>query len=224
MHYRIISIGALSRHELWPGDGGNRSAHATTTLIRSGDRVILVDPALPPQVVTARLSERAGLLPGGVTDVFLTCFRPAHRHGLTAFPNANWLISEREREVVGAMLVERFQQEDDPDAKQAIQRDVAILKKCRPAPDRLAEHVDLFPLYGFTPGTCGLLLGERRSTVLIAGDAIATAEHLEQGRVLRGAYDLEAAQESFAEAIQIADTVVPGHDNVTINPARGPYG
>lgn len=224
MDYRIVSIGALSRHELWPTDPGNRSAHATTTLVRSGDRVILVDPALPQPVIAARLAERVGLTLEAVTDVFLTCFRPAHRHGLTAFPHANWFISEREREAVGGMLIERFQQEDDEEAKQLIQRDVAILKKCQAAPDKLAEHVDLFPLYGFTPGNCGLLLSERRNTVLIAGDAVATAEHLEQGRVLRGAYDVEAAQASFREAIEIADVIVPGHDNVTVNPARGPYG
>lgn len=224
MDFRIISIGALSRHELWPGDPGNRTAHATTTLVRSGDRAILVDPALPAQALVPRLTERTGLTADAVTDVFLTCFRPAHRFGLAAFPRARWLISEQERDTVGGMLVERFEREDDPETRKLVQQEVAVLKKCQPAPDKLAEHVDLFPLYGFTPGTCGLLLSERRSTILIAGDAVATREHLEQGRVLRGAFDVDAAQASFAEAVGIADLIVPGHDNITPNPMRGPVG
>jgi glyoxylase-like metal-dependent hydrolase (beta-lactamase superfamily II) len=224
MDYRIISIGSLSRHELWQQDCPPRPPHATTTLVRSGDRVILVDPSLPAKVLLPRLAERSGLKPQDITDVFLTCFRPAHRWGLSAFTEAHWLISEQERNTIGAMLVERFEQEDDPEAKQTLQQDIALLRKCEVAPDKLADHVDLFPLPGYTPGTCGLLLSEPRTTVLIAGDAVATGEHLEQGRVLRGAFDLELAQESVVEAVQIADVIVPGHDNLVMNLSRGAYG
>lgn len=220
MDYRIISIGALSVHDLWPKQGAARTAHATTTLIRSGDRRILVDPGLPPQVVAARLGERAGLLPEDISDVFLTNFRPAHRWGLSAFPNARWLISEQERESVGVSLVERFRAEEDEDVKKTLQQDIAILKRFEPAPDKLAPQVDLFPLPGFTPGTCGLILSFAGLTVLIAGDAVATEEHLELGRVQRGSYDVEQAQESLREAIEIADVIVPGHDNVILNPMR----
>ena len=69
----------------------------------------------------------------------------------------------------------------------------------------LAPHVGLFPLPGFTPGTCGLLLAYPHATTFIAGDAVATAEHLERGQVLRGAFDIEKAQESLLEVIEIAD-------------------
>lgn len=220
MDYRVISIGALSVNELWEHQGEARTAHATTTLIRSGDRRILVDPGLPPQVVAARLSERSGLAPEDISDVFLTNFRPAHRWGLPAFPNARWLVSEAERESVGRQLVERFQAEEDEDVKRALAHDIAILKRCVAAPDTLAPHVDLFPLPGFTPGTCGLLLAFPSQTVLIAGDAVATVEHLERGRVQRGSYDVEQAQESLTEALEIADVIVPGHDNVVLNPVR----
>ena len=223
MDYRIISIGAVSVHELWDRQGPARTAHATTTLIRSGDHRILVDPALPPQVLTARLAERAGLEPEDISDVFLTTFRPAHRMGLAAFPNARWLISEAEREAIGTSLVQRYQEqegEDDP-VRAMIQQDIAILKRFQAAPDKLAPHVDLFPLPGFTPGTCGLLLAfPGGSTVLIAGDAVPTQEHLERGRIMRGAYNVEQAQESFREVVEIADIIVPGHDNVLVNQTR----
>ena len=72
MDYRIISIGALSVHELWEHQGPARTAHATTTLVRSGDRRIVVDPGLPPPVVAARLSERAGLAPEDISDVLFS--------------------------------------------------------------------------------------------------------------------------------------------------------
>ena len=58
---------------------------------------------------------------------------------------------------------------------------------------------------------------------LITGDAIPTIEHLEAGRVLQDAADVDRARESFAEAIEIADMFVLGRDNVAINPMRRPF-
>lgn len=222
MDYRVISIGALSVNELWQHQGPARTPHATTTLVTAGDRRILVDPGLPPQVVAARLAERAGIAPEDISDVFLTNFRPAHRWGITAFPNARWLINEPEREAVGRALVEAFQQtpEDDEENRKALEQEIAILKRCQAAPDKLAPHVDLFPLPGYTPGTAGLLLALPRSTVLIAGDAIPTIEHLEHGRVLRNAWNVEQAQQSLLEALEIADVIIPAHDNIILNPTR----
>jgi glyoxylase-like metal-dependent hydrolase (beta-lactamase superfamily II) len=223
MDYRIISIGTLSRHELWEESTSDRTAHATTTLVHSGDRIILVDPALPPQVITARLAERAGLAPAQITDIFLTNFRPAHRMGLTAFEHATWHIFETEREVVGQNLFSQLQDEQDEPMRQLLEQEIALLKRCKPSPDKLAEHVDLFPLPGFTPGTCGLLLTAMNTTILIASDAIPTIEHLEKGRVQRSCYDANQAQESFVEAIEIADLIIPGHDNIQVNMTRRPY-
>jgi glyoxylase-like metal-dependent hydrolase (beta-lactamase superfamily II) len=222
MDYRVISIGALSHHELWGERGELRTAHATTTLIRSGKSVILVDPGLPPQVIVARLQERSGLKPTDITDVFLTNFRPAHRRGLPAFEHARWSISEMEREVVGRNLVEAYRDAQDDEHRRVLESEIALLKRVSAAPDRLAEQVDIFPLPGYSPGTCGLLLSQTNATVLVAGDAVPTAEHLEQGQVLRGAYDLEQARESFMEAVEIADVIIPGHDNLLFNPTRRP--
>ncbi|MEM6756125.1 MAG: MBL fold metallo-hydrolase [Planctomycetota bacterium] len=216
---RVISIGALSVHELWDRPAPPRTAHATTTLVTAGDKRILVDPALPAQALVPRLEERAGLAPSDITHVFLTSFRPAHRLGLPAFDNATWWVAEAEREAVGAMLVERYKAEpEDSDEAEIYRKEIALLQRCQAAPDKLADQVDLFPLPGFTPGTCGLLLPEPTRTVLIAGDAVPTSEHLQTGRVLRGAYDAELAMESLKEAIEIADVIVPGHDNVMLNP------
>jgi glyoxylase-like metal-dependent hydrolase (beta-lactamase superfamily II) len=152
--------------------------------------------------------------------VFLTCFRPAHRWGLAAFEGAQWLIGEAERETVGRSLIDKHRQAEDEDTRHVLADEIALLKRFQAAPDKLADRVDIFPLPGFTPGTCGLLLCEAQRTTLIAGDAVATVEHLEQGRVARGAYDVDQARESLAEALEIADLIIPGHDNLCVNPGR----
>ena len=100
---------------------------------------------------------------------------------------------------------------------------VAMLARCEVAPDSLAPRVDLFPLPGVSPGLAGLLLPEASSTVLIAGDAVASQEHLEQGRALDGSHDPEAASESLREAIEVADLIVCGRDNLVLNPTKRPF-
>jgi len=220
MDYRVISIGSLSCHELWQERVESQTAHATTTLVRSGDRVILVDPGLPSQILVARLKERTGLNPSAITDVFLTNFRPAHRRGLEALDSARWYLSDTERLAIDEYLSQQLQRDLPIDTRVILEQEMAILKRCQVAPDRLAAQVDLFPLPGFSPGTCGLLLSHINATTLIAGDAVATEEHLEQGRVLKGCFDVQLGQDSFLEAIEIADVVVPGHGNLMLNPAR----
>jgi glyoxylase-like metal-dependent hydrolase (beta-lactamase superfamily II) len=232
MDVRIISIGCLSAHPLWGERAAVRSGHATTTLIRTRNRVILVDPGLPAAALVARLGERANIKPQEVTDVFLTSFHPEARRGLPIFENAEWWIHEPEREAIGVLLATRLRDlaerggEDDEDhagsstaVRAALTHEVATLERCRPAPDSLIEHVDLFPLPGVSPGTCGLLISAR-STILICGDAVPTVEHLERGMVPTDAQDVTRAKESLLEAIEIADLIVPGRDNILANPTR----
>ena len=191
-----------------------------------GDEKILVDPSLPDQILQARLAERSSLNLADITLVFLTSFEPLRRRALLSFSNAKWFISEIERETVGLTLIEHLQQADedgDEELVNILKTEVAILERCKAAPDSLAKGVDLFPLYGVTPGTCGLLLPTSRATILICGDAIASEEHLEQGKVLPNSNDIEMAQASFQEAIEIADLIVTGRGNVVVNPLRQPF-
>lgn len=236
MDTRVISIGALSTNPIWNEREPARTGHSTTALVRAGDAVILVDPGLPAPALKARLSERVNLSPKDITHVFLTSFSPECRRALELFDQAEWLLSEAERETVGVPMATSLQRlaqtaEDLRDAGEAmsddqktmldiVRRDVAILSRCHAAPDSLATGVDLFPLPGVTQGMCGLLLAEPTRTTLIAGDAIPTQDHLDQGKVLPTCWDREKAQESFQEAIEIADALVLGRDNAVINPTR----
>jgi glyoxylase-like metal-dependent hydrolase (beta-lactamase superfamily II) len=225
--YKVISIGAMAAHPLWDEKGEVRPAHATTTLVTAGDRLILVDPSLPPQILIPRLAERAGIGPERITDVFLTNFNPMRRRGIAAFDEARWWIAEGERGVMDASLRERLEEADEVDDEEVarlVRVEQALLERCRDCPDSLAEGVDLFPLPGVTEGNAGLLLPQRRDTVLICGDAVPTVEHLAAGRLMSPCADVERARESFREAIEIADILVLGRDNAVSNPMRGPFG
>ncbi len=226
---RVISIGTLAANPLWDEKVPVRAAHATTTLIRSGDRTILIDPGLPDRVLSGRLFERAGIKPGDVTHVFLTSFRPDVFRGILAFDKAKWWISQEEREQIGVPLVEKLQEAaaaEDAELKAALELDVGILRRCDPAPDELAPHVSIFPLHGVTPGLTGVLVampgaGGGGATILVAGDAIPTVEHLERGMVIDSAVNVTQALESFGEAVEIADIIIPGRDNLVVNPVKG---
>lgn len=223
MDWRVISIGTLPLHPLWDPPRQPRSGHATTTLVRSGDRLLLVDPSLPPAAMAARLEERSGLDLSAVTDVFLTNFHPDRRRALAALDHATWHMHAPELAwAQDAMAEELDRAEEAADASLAdeLRAHRAGLERFVPAADAVTDGVDLFPMPGVTPGTCGLLLALPMLTVLICGDAIATGEHLERGQVLSGSVDLAAAMESFKEAVEIADVLVPGRDNVVLNPLR----
>jgi len=221
----VISIGTLAANPLWDERVPVRTGHATTSLIVAGGRNILVDPGLPGQILAARLGERLNMTPGDVTDVVLTSFKADMRRGLDAFAEADWWISETEREGVGVpMIVElkRAEEGGDEELIGMLRREIAILQRCKPIPDTLAPGVDCFPMPGVTPGSIGLLVLQANATILIAGDGVATGEHIAQGKVLPTCVDIEAAQASFTEAVEIADQIVPGRDNVQSIPARRP--
>lgn len=236
MDVRVISIGALSAHPLWGEREPVRTGHATTTLVRTERASVLVDPGLPAPALVARLHERAGVTPSEISHVFLTSFQPECRLGIEAFEHAAWLIAEREREAVGVPLAhglarlegtrqaaEAAGQTLDPDQQNALrvlQHDIAILQRCQPAPDSIAPCVDLFPMPGVTPGLTGLLIAEPSRTTLICGDAVPTSDHLAEGMVLPDCHDRELARESLAEAIEIADVLILGRDNVVLHPTK----
>jgi len=237
MDIRVISIGTLGANPLWGERDPVRTGHATTTLVRADDAAILIDPGLPAPALKARLFERTGLAPDAVTHVFLTSFAPECRRGIELFPQARWLISEGEREAVGVPLAQSLARlaqsrqgaqdagedphEDEQTMLEIVERDVALLQRIEPSPDAIVQGVDLFPLPGMSPGTCGLLIAEPDTTTLVCGDAVPTIEHMEKGRILKGAHDREAALESFREALEIADILIPGRDNTTPNRVRG---
>lgn len=216
----VISIGAMAANDMWKEKQPVRTAHSTTTLIISGENRILIDPALPAAALEQRLAERTALKPADITDIFLTCWRPAHRRALKLFADARWWMGEAERQTARAMLQttsEKIGPQRD-EARVMVDEDLAQLARTADAPDKLAAGVDLFPLAGFTPGQAGLIVSMPESTLVIAGGAVATREHFLAGRVPPDCYDAKAALASLSEIYEIADAIIPGYDNQFNNP------
>src|SRR5437870_13737230 len=136
----VISIGTLSRNRLWNESEPLRTPHATTTLIRTGRRHILIDPGLPPQALGAQLFERTGLRPEQIDTVFLTNFRPAHRAGLSLFTRARKLIHEIEQQAIGQHL-RRLLEDIPPDDldRKVYAEELKLLESLQTAEDKLAD-------------------------------------------------------------------------------------
>ncbi len=222
VEYTVVSIGTLSKNRLWGEGAAVRTSHATTTLIRDGRRAVLVDPSLPAPILQARLNERTGGTLADVTDVFCTTLRPVHRRSIEAMPSAKWWVHEAELEVYRAHLERLRAAAERLDAEQAaaVEADLALLERFRPAADKLGEQVHLFPLAGPSPGSAGLLLTPATVTIVVAGDAALTREHVLAGQVWEGCADADAAMRSLREVVEIADVIVPGHDNLMMAPRR----
>jgi len=218
VQYSVISIGTLSRNRLWDETEPKRAAHATTTLIRSDTTAILVDPALPAEILAHRLDERAGMALDDIDAVFLTNFRPVHRRALPALSRASWLMHEPEIEAAGQHLAElsdRIEQghEQDDDVTQLVQTEQSLLRQIQPADEKLTPQVHLYPTAGVTPGAAGLLLTQPSRTVVIAGDAVVTQDYYQTGRVFEKVLSLDDARGSLQDIMELADEIVPGHDN-----------
>lgn len=222
VEFAVISIGALSRNLLWGETAPVRTSHATTTLVVEGERRILVDPSLPSVALDARFFERTGKRLDTITDVFCTTLRPVHRRSIEAFPKARWWASEVEIESHGEALKEMLDSaqrlEDDDVAR--LQADIKLLHRFKPAPDSFGPQVSLYPLAGCSAGSTGLLLTPATMTVIVAGDAALTAEHVARVQIWEGAVDTDSALKSLQDLLEMADVIVPGHDNVMVSPQR----
>ena len=220
VRFDVISIGTLSGNRFWDEKPGLRTAHATTTLIRDNGRSILVDPSAPAELLAHRLEERTGLGPEKIDTVFLTNFLPVHRRALRLFENAQWLLGETERSAVIAHLTDALEATQDPEsddesAPLEIEQELELAGRTESAPERLTPIVQLFPSPGPTVGTCGLIIAATK-TIVVAGDAVLTRDHFENARIFERSADPAAARESFADISEVADIIIPGHDNLIV--------
>ena len=206
---------------MWSERSELRTGHATTSIVKSEDATLLVDPSLPPTMVDAKLNERWGMDLSSVTHVFLTSFDPDRRRTLVGLEHATWYMHEPEIQSAKVAIEDELHRADgDQELCNILEQHLDLLTRFEVPNDHMLPSVDLFPLPGYTPGSCGLLLLTASKTVLICGDTIATQEHLDKGVVLSNCVCAEDAMDSFKECLEIADIFVPGRDNVLANPIR----
>jgi len=218
----VISIGTLSRNRLWGEAAPLRTAHATTTLVTAGQRLVLVDPSLPAAALAARFGERTGRALADVTDVFCTTLRPVHRRSIAALGEAAWWTGGEELAAYRSHLEQLKDSAErlDPADARAVDEDLRLLERFQAAPEQFDEQVTVYPMAGASPGSAGLLLTPPTMTVVIAGDAAVTAEHVRRGQVWEGCADTEAALRTLRDCLELADVLVCGHDNVVVLPGK----
>lgn len=220
--YRIIQIGAMDHNLLWGEQRPIRPTVATCTLVVQDDRWLLVDPSLPAESLAATFAARTGRGLEVVTDVFCTTLTPEARRGLPALAHANCWAGETELEWYGQKLEALAETTDRLDAEQArdVEKEIEQIRRFRPPPEKFSEQITVYPLAGPTPGCTGVLLTPPMQTVVIAGPAAPTREHVERGMVWQHAADTEQAMESLTDMLELADLIVPGFDNVMFCPQR----
>lgn len=221
--YSIISIGTLANNLCWKEQAPVRTAHATTVLVETENRRILVDPSLPGKLLDGKFFERTGKHLDYVTDVFCTTLRPDVRRALSdSLSHANWYASETELQWYFHHLeslkgsLERL----DEDGLEHLDRERETIRQFKEAPEKFSPQVSIYPLAGPTPGCTGLLLTPPESTILIAGPAAVTSDYIETGMIWQECMDKDQSMESLTDILEIADVIVPGYDNTFYRPQR----
>jgi glyoxylase-like metal-dependent hydrolase (beta-lactamase superfamily II) len=199
----VIAIGSLAQNKLWNEAAPVRQEYATATLVRSGKMVLLVDPGWPAEVLRSALLYRAGLEPQAVTHVFVTHLDVAHYMGIGLFKAAKWWAYEEEIAYADAEWPA-----EAPGRK--------VLANLDPAPAKFATGVDLYPTFGHTAGHASVLVYTATHNTIVAGDVVLTRDHFDRGDLGENPWDLMKAKASFQDVLEIADTIVPGHDNIFV--------
>ncbi len=206
LRWDVLVIGHLSRNRYW-GEGDERAYReplCTSTLIRTAEISVVVDPGLPPKEMVRVLDRRAGIGPGSVDIIFLTHFHGDHRVGLAAFPKAVWCMAPAEIEHWTHQLPA-----DSPDREE--------LDLLHPVGPALIPGNTVVATPGHTVGHASLLFESQGLSVAVAGDAAMTQDFFRHRDYYFNTVDPRAAVRSIETIARTADVVVPGHDNYFLN-------
>lgn len=198
-HWDVVTIGNLSRNRYW-GESEEKSLHpviCTTTLITVNGHHVVVDPSLKDgNAMADELKRRAGLTPDNIDVVFVTHEHGDHHVGLPNFPKAKWLAN--------------------PLVADTINKTEHYPKQVEAAGNSIYDAIDVIAIPGHTPGTSGLRFDYRGLSVFVVGDAVATKDFWDEGRMYFKALDIEESLRSYKKIASLANVVVPGHDNYFI--------
>ncbi len=198
LSWSLLTIGRLSMNKFWGEDERMRKPLCTSTLVRTPQGLLIVDPPLVPPEIPRLLGNQAGVSVDDVRHVFLTHFHGDHRFGLEAFPDVNWWMAEPE--------IEYWRERAGDDSR--------LLDSIRPAGRQFLPGIETLASPGHTPGTTALTFAWRGKTVAIAGDAAMTEEFFWAKEGFHNSVDFDQARESIETLSRTADLIVPGHGNV----------
>jgi glyoxylase-like metal-dependent hydrolase (beta-lactamase superfamily II) len=186
---RHATFDVLLRGGLTDADGGVASS---CSLVRDGDRAIVIDPGMAsgPEAILGPL-RALGLEPGDVTDVVLGHHHPDHTLNAALFPNAS---------VHDHWATYRGTSWEDADAEGR----------------ELSPSVRLIRTPGHTPEDISTVIGTADS-IVVTTHAWWTAEGPADDPFSE---DPEALHASRARILGIADLIVPGH-GAAFRPSAG---
>ncbi len=194
--WSVITIGNLSRNRYWgePDDKAFRSVICTSTLISGDGFRLLVDPSCSAKDDMAReLDRRTGLKLDNITAIFITHEHADHVAGLEHFQKATWYAGAPVAEILNA--------------------DKKFTRKIEPAPSTLFGSIEVIPTPGHTQGHHSLRFDSGGKSIVVAGDAVATADFWRERRAFYNAVDAALARKTMDHLAKIAAIIIPGHDN-----------
>ena len=194
----ILTIGHLSMNRYWGETERRRGPLCTSTVIRSSEGLVLIDPSRQPEEMPELLNDQVGIGVEDVRHVFLTHFHGDHRSGLEAFPHAAWWMAQQE--------IDHWR----PRAGEAEQR---LLDHFQPAGDEPIAGLRTLFLPGHTPGLTGLSFHWRGQRVVVAADAAMTEEFFRAREGYHNSSDMDEARASIDRLAGEADLIIPGHGN-----------
>ncbi|MDR1374429.1 MAG: MBL fold metallo-hydrolase [Treponema sp.] len=200
--YHVLTIGHFSRNRFW-GEmetQSYRDAICTSALIK-GKVNMVTDPSLPPDQMAKVLYNRSGLRPGDVTLVFITHAHGDHYAGLELFEHAQWFMSDID---LAAMK------------KSDNLRTRELAGKIQPVTPGALDGMEIVPIPGHTAGTTGLLFQSVDGKVMVTGDAVMTRDFFRHQTAYYNAVDKEQNRRSIIRIGELADILIPGHDNYFI--------
>ena len=209
IRWHILSIGHLSRNKFW-GESDEQAYRAplcTSTLLQHEGRTIVVDPSYKAAEMVRVLDQRTGLKPEAVDTVFLTHFHGDHRVGLTAFPNARWRMAAPDIASWTAQVAPGSPEQQ-------------LLLRFEAVTNELTPGITLLPTPGHSTTHTSLVFTSDGLRVVVAGDAVMTRDFFAARDVYFNTVDRVAAVQSISAIAELADLVVPGHDNYFLNRRR----
>lgn len=178
----ILCVGNLVRGE----DGVILEANSTSVLIRTPDRLIVVDPStkyMKPAVKTS--FKQIGVFPKDVDTVVLTHTHRDHIENMGFYKGAKVIVHSGGEEVPGAVVV------DDDEYE-------------------VCEGVRIVHTPGHCPEQCSVFVDADRHYA-IAGDTIPLEDNYRKGVPPAVNTDSDLARTSMERVARYADVIVPGH-------------
>jgi glyoxylase-like metal-dependent hydrolase (beta-lactamase superfamily II) len=199
--FTVVNIGTLSMNKFWGESERKRSPSATCTLLDLDGLRVLVDPSPYPEQLEQRLFATTGLHVVHVDLVFVTHYHADHRFGLELFSHKPWLMA-----AAGLDEWRQTSPQHDP-----------LMGDFAPAETHLPAGVRLLPTPGHTRSHHSLVMETAWGTVVVAGDAVMTADFFTAEEGFHNSVDHVQARETIRHIKQVANVVVPGHGNYFLN-------